>query len=328
MSSIKTTQIDGDVSVGRNVMIGGKADIAGSVSIGHNLKVDGWLEAPNIKGANKGIFLTVQQMREAYPVPHDGWMAGVGASTPFTAYVGKGGDWVATCGTIEVTVDMSQYTEGVAQLQEDIDEVAARVQTAETNIASHTQQLTTLGNQLNNVQEAANAAKSKADTNEANITALAQQMSTAAAALQSLSTDEQKKAYIVEISNYMEENSELPKAGAYVYNGNPVECRLCTLSNGETAWLAFCISRGDNTGSEFGERVTECILYSTNAANDPFYFVGHYYDAEDNIPQWVQELYGYSLAERIEEIKNEINERLDNFDEAVDKLKDDNQSHH
>ena len=328
MSSIKTTQIDGDVSVGRNVAIGGKANIAGSVSIGHNLKVDGWLEAPNIKGANKGIFLTVQELREAYPVPHDGWMAGVGASTPFTTYVGKGGDWVATGGTIEVTVDMSQYTEGVAQLQEDIDEVAARVRTAETNINSHTQQLTTLGNQLNNVQNTANAAKSKADTNEANITALAQQMSTAAAALQSLSTDEQKKAYIVELSNYMEENSELPKAGAYVYNGNPVECRLCTLSDGDTAWLAFCISRGDYAGSEFGKRVTECILYSTNAANDPFYFVGHYYDAEDNIPQWVQELYGYSFAERIEEIKNEINERLTELGEADEALQADNMAHH
>ena len=328
MGSIKTTQIDGDVSVGRNVAIGGKADIAGSVSIGHNLKVDGWLEAPNIKGANKGIFLTVQELREAYPVPHDGWMAGVGASTPFTAYVGKGGDWVATGGTIEVTVDMSQYTEGVAQLQEDINEVAARVQTAETNIASHTQQLTTLGNQLNNVQKTANEAKSKADTNETIITSLAKQMSTAAAALQSLSTDGQKKAYIVELSGYMEEHSELPKAGAYVYNGNPVECRLCTLSNGDTAWLAFCISRGDNTDSEFGERVTECILYSTNAANDPFYFVGHYYDAEDNIPQWVQELYGYSFAERIEEIKNEINERLTELGEADEALKADNMAHH
>ena len=172
MSSIKTTQIDGDVSVGRNVMIGGKADIAGSVSIGHNLKVDGWLEAPNIKGANKGIFLTVQELREAYPVPHDGWMAGVGASTPFTAYVGKGGDWVATGGTIEVTVDMSQYTEGVAQLQEDIDEVAARVQTAETNIASHTQQLTTLGNQLNNVQEAANTLNTENTARKAEIKSL------------------------------------------------------------------------------------------------------------------------------------------------------------
>ena len=128
MSSIKTTQIDGDVSVGRNVSLGGKADIAGSVSIGHNLKVDGWLEAPNIKGVNKGIFLTVQELREAYPNPHDGWMAGVGASTPFTAYVGKGGDWVATGGTIEVNVDMSQYTKGVAQLQKTIDEVATAAQ--------------------------------------------------------------------------------------------------------------------------------------------------------------------------------------------------------
>lgn len=324
MSSIKTTQIDGDVSVGRNVSLGGKAEIAGSAHIGHNLKVDGWLEAPNIKGANKGVFLTVQALREAYPNPHDGWMAGVGSSTPFTAYIGNGGEWVATGGTIEVTVDMSQYTEGVAQLQEDIDEVAARVQTAETNITSHTQQLTTLGNQLNNVQNTANAAKSKADTNETNITALAQQMSTAAAALQSLSTDEQKKAYIVELSGYMEENSVLPKAGAYVYKGNPVECRLCTLSDGDTTWLAFCINRGDNTDSKFGERVTECILYSTDDADAPFYFVGHYYDTEDNIPQWVQELYGYTFAERIDE----INERLTELGEADEALQADNQAHH
>ena len=193
MSSIKTTQIDGDVSVGRNVMIGGKADIAGSVSIGHNLKVDGWLEAPNIKGANKGIFLTVQELREAYPVPHDGWMAGVGASTPFTAYVGKGGDWVATGGTIEVTVDMSQYTEGVAQLQEDIDEVATRVQTAETNIASHTQQLTTLGNQLNNVQEAANTLNTENTARKAEIKSLenrTEELETRTSALESRHTED------------------------------------------------------------------------------------------------------------------------------------------
>ena len=132
MSSIKTTQIDGDVSVGRNVAIGGKADIAGSVSIGHNLKVDGWLEAPNIKGANKGIFLTVQELREAYPVPHDGWMAGVGASTPFTAYVGKGGDWVPTGGTIEVTVDM---TEEIEQARDDaLSRIGTAGSEAESNV--------------------------------------------------------------------------------------------------------------------------------------------------------------------------------------------------
>ena len=157
MSSIKTTQIDGDVSVGRNVAMGGKAEIAGSVTIGHNLKVSGWFEATNIKGTNKGVFLTVQDLREAYPNPHDGWFAGVGASTPFTAYIGNGGDWVATGGTIEVTVDMSAYTEGVAQLQEDIDLVKADVRQNATNITSHTQQLTTLGNSINTVTQKANS---------------------------------------------------------------------------------------------------------------------------------------------------------------------------
>lgn len=120
MSSIKTTHIDGDVSVGRNIAIGGKANIAGSVSIGHHLKVDGWLEAPNIKGANKGIFLTVQDLREAYPVPHDGWIAGVGDSTPFTAYVGKGDDWVATGGTIDITADIMLFKEELDELRDEL----------------------------------------------------------------------------------------------------------------------------------------------------------------------------------------------------------------
>ena len=141
MSSIKTTQIDGDISVGRNVAMGGKAEIAGSVVIGHNLKVGGWLEAVNIKGANKGVFLTVQALREAYPNPHDGWFAGVGSSTPFTAYIGNGGEWVSTGGTIEVNIDLSEIEaaiEGIEEdveansqsmeaLEEDIDEVAAMV---------------------------------------------------------------------------------------------------------------------------------------------------------------------------------------------------------
>ena len=113
MGSIKTTQIDGDVSVGRNVAIGGKAKVAGNLHVGHNLKVEGWLDAANIKGINKGVFLTVQELREAYPHPNDGWLACVGASTPFEAYVGKGGDWVATGGTINVSVDISQYTGGM-----------------------------------------------------------------------------------------------------------------------------------------------------------------------------------------------------------------------
>lgn len=96
MSSVKTTQLDGDVSVGRNTSIGGNATIQGDGRIKGTLVIDGWLDAKNIKGPNKGIFTTVEKLREAYPRPHDGWWAIVGHSLPSPIYVGDGGEWVAT----------------------------------------------------------------------------------------------------------------------------------------------------------------------------------------------------------------------------------------
>ncbi len=125
--AIKTTHIDGDVSVGRNVTMGGRAKIAGSMSVEHNLKVYGWLEARNIKGTNKGVFLTLQALREAYPNPQDGWFAGVGSSTPFKAYIGSGGEWVPTGGTIEVALDLSVFTEVLDQVQEDISAIKTAI---------------------------------------------------------------------------------------------------------------------------------------------------------------------------------------------------------
>lgn len=101
MSSIPTKQIDGDVAVGRDVNIGGKATIRGSAKVGHNLTVDGWLEAKNIKGPNKGLFKTAEQLREAYPNPQKGWWAlvtieGSAASDHLgQLYVADGGTWVA-----------------------------------------------------------------------------------------------------------------------------------------------------------------------------------------------------------------------------------------
>lgn len=110
MSSIKTTQIDGDVSVGRNVAIGGKADIAGSVSIGHNLKVDGWLEAPNIKGNDKGIFVSAEKLRAAYPSPTVGNRALVGETSPFAVWQCEtAGVWADTGVTESHDIDLTDY---------------------------------------------------------------------------------------------------------------------------------------------------------------------------------------------------------------------------
>lgn len=103
MSPIPTKQIDGDVAVGRNVSIGGDANIQGSARIGHNLKIEGWLEARNIKGALKGFFPTVEALRAAYALPETGWLALVGESMPATIWYGEGEEWKtkgATCGQI------------------------------------------------------------------------------------------------------------------------------------------------------------------------------------------------------------------------------------
>ena len=124
MSSIKTTEIEGDVSVGRHVGVGGNANIQGNATVKKNLKVDGWLDAKNIKGANKGIFTTVEKLREAYPRPHDGWWAIVGRSLPGPVYVGDGGAWVATGENGgNPTVDSEQYNSNIAELQKDVNEL-------------------------------------------------------------------------------------------------------------------------------------------------------------------------------------------------------------
>lgn len=171
MSSIKTTQIDGDVSVGRNVAMGGKLTVAGSVTIGHNLKVDGWLDAPNIKGANKGIFLTVDDLREAYPSPQDGWMAGVGSSSPFAVYIGKGGEWVATGGTMEINVDMAQYTKDMEQIQQDIT-------AANNNISTEAAERKAADNTLQTNIDAETLARQTADAElQTNIDAFTQSLS-------------------------------------------------------------------------------------------------------------------------------------------------------
>ena len=124
MSSIKTTEIEGDVSIGRHVGVGGNANIQGNATVKKNLKVDGWLDAKNIKGANKGIFTTVEKLREAYPRPHDGWWAIVGRSLPGPVYIGDGGAWVATGENGgNPTVDSEQYNSNIAELQKDVNEL-------------------------------------------------------------------------------------------------------------------------------------------------------------------------------------------------------------
>jgi hypothetical protein len=92
---MKGQKIDGDVAIGRNVTAGGDMRLAGSATIGHSLNVKGWLDAPNVKTAMKGLYATEELLAQAYPKPQRGWYALVGRESPATLYVVRDGAWVA-----------------------------------------------------------------------------------------------------------------------------------------------------------------------------------------------------------------------------------------
>lgn len=142
MSSIKTTQMDGDVSVGRNVAVGGGTTIQGDAHIKGGVKVDGWLDAQNVKVSNKGLFTTIEKLREAYPLPHDGWWAIVGNTLPGHIYVADGGVWIST-GEMggSPTIESERYASSVAELE-------ASMTTAKANISGHTEKIKTIEEKL------------------------------------------------------------------------------------------------------------------------------------------------------------------------------------
>ncbi len=140
MSSIPTRAIDGDVAIGRHVSIGGKGIVRSNLTVGHNLTVEGWLEAPNIKGAAKGMFKDVAQLEAAYPEPEEGWWALVaveasqGSDHLGQLYIATGGKWVAQTDSSgnpllkgNPTLDVTQYREEVDALEERLDTLAVEL---------------------------------------------------------------------------------------------------------------------------------------------------------------------------------------------------------
>lgn len=123
--SIKSTKIDGDVSVGRHVSMGGDARVAGNAAVQGNMVVEGWLDAKNIKGAGKGLFRTVEELRTAYGTPDDGWWALVGDELPADLWVAYGKAWVQTgkkSGSAEV--DLVSYRTALEGVRSELGEVS------------------------------------------------------------------------------------------------------------------------------------------------------------------------------------------------------------
>lgn len=96
MNTEERNKIDGDLSVGHDLAVGGEAIVQGNTHLKGNVRIDGWLDADKMKSVNKGVFLTVEQLKLAYPFPRKGWWAIVGASLPGDIYVENNGNWEFT----------------------------------------------------------------------------------------------------------------------------------------------------------------------------------------------------------------------------------------
>ena len=148
-----------------------------SLTVGHNLTVEGWLEAKNIKGANKGLFKTAAQLREAYPNPQDGWWALVtvegSASSDHLGqlFMADGGTWVAQVDSSgnpllkgNPTVDSTEYMEAVEEMTADLEAVKVDVNQNKEDIKSLRSTQTTNTTNINNLNTQMGTAQSDIST--------------------------------------------------------------------------------------------------------------------------------------------------------------------
>lgn len=138
--SVKNEKFDGSVIIGRDLTLGGGVITKGSSTFEKNLRVEGWLDAPNLRGACKGLFATEEKLNDMYPNPEDGMWAMVGEAIPAYVYMAENGEWVDTGNLtdgINVNIHDSDIVINIDELREYIENVEgaleAEASTRESN---------------------------------------------------------------------------------------------------------------------------------------------------------------------------------------------------
>lgn len=162
---ITNKEISGDIAVDGDTTIGGDAKVRGSVAVGHNLRVDGWLEARNIKSCNKGLYSSEERLRAAYPNPLPGWWALVGERIPAQMYVVEEGAWrgqtdadgnAVLCE--DISVDTRDFNAIVEEVRGEITEVEEKAETIKGDIGEIREVMEVASGILANANEVGNEA--------------------------------------------------------------------------------------------------------------------------------------------------------------------------
>lgn len=142
MSLKKDIDVQGKASVSRDANVGGNANVRGNVTVGHDLVVKGWVDAPNIKGACKGLYGSEEALKAAYPRPMRGWFALVGNTLPAQVWraeakartpgqilaFGTLCEWVAT------GEEGGEFTLWLDRLETDVDDIRSEAEVTRENL--------------------------------------------------------------------------------------------------------------------------------------------------------------------------------------------------
>lgn len=127
-----SNEIKGDAIISRDLTLGGGVLANGSSTFRKNLRVEGWLDAPNLRGACKGLFATEEKLNDMYPNPEDGMWAMVGETIPAYVYMAENGEWVDT-GNLTDGIDVNIHDSDIVV---NIDELREYIESVEGALAS------------------------------------------------------------------------------------------------------------------------------------------------------------------------------------------------
>lgn len=106
-------------TIERDLDVGGNLKVQQDAVFKGDLRVEGWFDAPNVLEANKGMFATVDDLKNTYKIPRNGWWALVGTTLPACIYQAQNGQWCDSEGVYEPEgVVFREYTDLVEQISQ------------------------------------------------------------------------------------------------------------------------------------------------------------------------------------------------------------------
>lgn len=127
-------QINGDLAVSGDAAIGGGLNVQGKSILKGNVRIEGWLDADNLRTPCKGLFADLDALKAKYPSPVDGWFAFVGENFPANVYAVENNEWVQKGNSGSVIVEGEGGSVDISRLESNVDVLHSRYNALEPRV--------------------------------------------------------------------------------------------------------------------------------------------------------------------------------------------------